>query len=230
MKPYERPKTSRFITYLCIYYCAAVLGSAFAAKPTTVPRKKPAATVSPKAATAEAATTKPLLTSRLATISPPVLTNSVTESAVVSSPASVYQSGYVVLAWEDANAEAVTFKVYYGYSTNSMTNSVSVSSKAVKIDGLPRSVPIYFSVVSVNSSGFESTLSNIIQHTIPNKTTIRIERMAIETYGIFGVTNRIMMSTNMINWTVVKTFIGNGTLVTLLHTNLPSNAFFKTSN
>jgi hypothetical protein len=224
MKIYERQKTFRNAAYLLACLACSVVIS-FAGNPTSNSRvrTKPAFTTTTKAAS-------------IAIPSPPEPVTSVSIKqnepqfvAAQSSVQSVY--GSVTLAWVKAqDPTIVSNAVYYGYTSGSMTNRLVTGDVTVlKIDGLPRFIDLFFSVRSMNQAGIESETSNILALQIPNKITIRNDRCVIETFGAVGKTNRIMMSTDMVNWQTAKVFVGNGQPVYLLHTNTQGNAFFKTT-
>ena len=56
------------------------------------------------------------------------------------------------------------FKIYYGTSTSSLSNSVTITNPSVTsyvFDNLTSGITVYFAVVAYNSTGIESYISNI---------------------------------------------------------------------
>ena len=165
----------------------------------------------------------------------PIVKKVVTESSIVSvGPVIRTDLASVTLAWDAPSDGYSGFNVYHSVIGSSVTNLVATTiGTAAKIDGIPRSITNVFFVTSFITASFESKPSNFILVMIPAKTTIRGDRMAIESAGIFGKTNHIMMATNLLahsntNWVKMLTFVGNGQTKVLLHTNSLSYAFFKT--
>jgi len=148
-------------------------------------------------------------------------------SAVVPRPS----LGRVTLKWNPSpSADVVAHVIYFGTSPGAYFNSVSVNlpSTTTTLSGLLEGVKYYFSCTAVDASSLESDFSNEISAYTSARTTIRSERMAIESAGVLGKTNDIFMTTNPAsNWTKVMTFTGNGVPVVYLHTNNSVGAYFK---
>ena len=145
----------------------------------------------------------------------------------IASPPNL-QNGIVRLRWEPSSDPSVTdYRIYFSEisSNSSAFQSVGMVTNAV-IGGLQFGRTYRFTATAL-AGVVESPPSNVVTSTVPFKTSIRVERMAIESPGGFGITNLFQMSTNLKNWQTVKTFVGNGTNATYLHTNGLTGTFFK---
>jgi hypothetical protein len=171
----------------------------------------------------------------------PIITNSAPTIAVSeafpSAPASSPspKRGTVTLTWDASpDSSVVGYRVYYGLVSGWYTYSATISNTVggilatytTRITGLEEGVTYYFSAVSFNASGVESVLSNEAVYTTPHYVNLRQFSSAVETFGAYGKTNEIKMSTNLLSWWTVMTFVGDGSLQTYLHTN-SAQAWFK---
>ncbi len=78
-------------------------------------------------------------------------------------------AGSVTLAWDPSpDASVVAYKVYYGPSSRSYTNSIQVGNVTnASIAGLMEGATYYFGATALDNSGLESDFSNETVFTVP---------------------------------------------------------------
>ncbi len=88
--------------------------------------------------------------------------------ATLTSVSSLY-AGSVTLAWDPSpDASVVAYKVYYGPTSRSYTNSLQVGNVTnASIVGLIEGATYYFGATALDSSGLESDFSNETLFTVP---------------------------------------------------------------
>ena len=137
----------------------------------------------------------------------------------------------VSLAWDPSPDSTVTgYRIWYGPASATYTNSVTLGNVTnATVTGLICGHRYFMAATAFDATGLESDFSNEISVSLPCPLTIRVERFAISATGIFGLTNDLMMTTNLAatNWTTVRTFLGTGAVETYLHTNDSTGTFFK---
>lgn len=135
--------------------------------------------------------------------------------ALVATPAYTAR-GKIRLAWDASRDTTVTgYRVYYGGQSGNYTNSANVGSVlAATITGLEEGVKYYFACHAYDASGMESIPSNEASATTEFYVAIRSRDWIVETFGRAGATNQILMTTNLVVWTVVKEFAGVAGLLT----------------
>jgi hypothetical protein len=81
-------------------------------------------------------------------------------------------AGDVALAWDSVSAiNLAGYKVYYGTTSRSYTNSVSAGTQTtytIPSSGMNAGKTYYFAVTALNTSGIESAYSNEASKTIPS--------------------------------------------------------------
>lgn len=156
--------------------------------------------------------------------------------AFPSAPASLPppKRGAVTLAWDASpDASVVGYRVYYGTESGRYTQSATISNAvgmattfSARITGLDEGTRYYFAASAFDASGVESVLSNEAVGTTAHYINLRQFAYAVEAFGVYGKTNEIKMSTNLLSWWTVMTFVGDGSLKTYVHTNA-AQAWFK---
>jgi hypothetical protein len=148
----------------------------------------------------------------------------------VQPPAAVQTTnhGLVKLDWDASPDPAVTgYRIMFKDGLNAPWQYATVGNVTnATITGLREGVRYYFVAVSYNAEGVESVPSNEISKIVPVNISMRYDRWRIESFGVLGQTNEIKMSTNLIDWWTVITFVGDGSLKTYLHTN-SAQAWFR---
>jgi hypothetical protein len=136
--------------------------------------------------------------------------------------------GSIKLAWDARpDISAVGYEIYYGFDSLAYTHRAAVGNVTnTTITGLPEGRRIYFAAVAVDTNGVQSEFSNEVSAIPPHYIHLRQDRWAVEAWGKFGATNQIKMSTNLVDWWTVMTFVGDGSLKTYLHTNT-AQAWFR---
>ena len=88
--------------------------------------------------------------------------------ATLTSVSSLY-AGSVTLAWDPSpDASVVAYKVYYGPTSRSYTNSIQVGNVTnASVAGLIEGATYYFGATALDSSGLESDFSNETLSTVP---------------------------------------------------------------
>jgi hypothetical protein len=135
----------------------------------------------------------------------------------------------VALAWDASPDSAVAgYRLYYGTESGSYSNSVMVGvATQATITGLLEGVTYYFACVAYDDAGAESDFSNEVSTTTGFYVSIRTANWSVETYGQAGATNQLLRSTNLIDWEVVKEFIGEaGVLTSVIEPN-NLNAWYR---
>jgi hypothetical protein len=146
----------------------------------------------------------------------------------VTAPDSYQPQGRVTLAWRPSpDASVVGYRVYWGYAPSQYVQSASAGSKTnLTLTGLAEGTRIYFAVTAQDAAGIESVPSNEISITVPAWVGFRFDRCLISAMGLAGKTNEICVSTNLTDWTVLKTFIGQaGVTTNCLYTNTIAASF-----
>ena len=136
----------------------------------------------------------------------------------------------VILEWDASPDPDVTgYAIYYGTNRTNLNIRAEVGNRLrATVIGLLEDTDYWFACVGYDMTGLESPFSNIIQVKTFIKTFQRFDRIAIESAGMRNRTNYIQMSSNLISWTTVMTFVGNGNLQTYHHTNNLKQAWFRT--
>jgi hypothetical protein len=186
----------------------------------------PALPSSPKIATIQASESTH---SGSATIEPPeILSVSFTEA--VEAPAYQIPTSGIKLVWNASpDTNVVGYRVYFAKTTENTYQSANVGTQTVaQINGLTAGVDYRFFCVSFNEYGMESLESNSVTGRPPIKVYLAYDRMAVSSFGKLGSTNHLQMSSNLINWSNVFKFYGDGNLKVYHHTNNQHKAFFRT--
>lgn len=137
----------------------------------------------------------------------------------------------VSLAWDPSPDASVTgYRLYYGVNSATYTNSMTVGNVTnATITGLKDQQIYFFAATAFDASGLESDFSNEASFSPPPTLTIKVDRFAITSPGVLGATNDLFEAhdLNSPTWSLVLTFVGNGSPVTYLTTNAPQGSFFK---
>jgi len=169
-----------------------------------------------------------------APIAPLPPTNSITLTASAAPPAvtpsfsTQPKRGSVTLSWNAPDDSSVVgYRIYYHSEDDPVIRSADAKDRLrATINGLDEGMLYYFECVSYDAAGIESKPSAQVQAT----TAVYIQRQdyisLIQSYGLYGRTNEIKMSTNLVDWWTVKTFVGNSLLQSYQHTN-QDKAFFR---
>ena len=133
----------------------------------------------------------------------------------------------VTLAWNPStSADVAGYAVYYRkMPSGSLYRYDAKNRLQCSIGGLA-AVVYSFYVVAYDLSGVESLPSNEVLFTPAPRLVLRQDRFSVETPGIFGMTNVIKTSSNLVDWRTVLQFVGTGVATNYLHTN-QGVGFFK---
>lgn len=136
--------------------------------------------------------------------------------------------GAATLAWDASPEPAVTgYRIWFGAGSGNYTNSAAVGNVTqASIRNLAEGVPYRFAATAYDAAGVESDFSNEVTYVPPTYINMRHHSWVVESYGIHGATNEMKMSTNLIDWWTVMTFVGDGNLKAYLHTN-SAQAWFR---
>jgi hypothetical protein len=148
----------------------------------------------------------------------------------VSAPAipAATNRGVVRLAWGVSPDPSVTgYRIAFKDAPNAPWYYATVGNVTnVTIKALREGVRYYFVAISYNAEGVESVPSNEISQVVPVNISMRYDRWRVESFGVYGQTNAIKMSTNLTDWWTLLEFLGDGSLQTHLHTN-GAQAWFR---
>jgi hypothetical protein len=139
--------------------------------------------------------------------------------------------GTISLAWNaTADTNAIGYCVYLGFTNTANPWSYDVGKKiSVTIGGLVEGTTYRCYLSSYDATGAESMRSNEIKFICPARTTLRHDRVAIESYGVTGRTNAMQETTNLINWTDALVWVGDGKLRGIVRTNYAgTKTFYRT--
>jgi hypothetical protein len=159
--------------------------------------------------------------------SAPVLSTNTTHAITVPAPP-VRPLGSVELTWNPSPDSSVTgYRVYQGGITGNYTNSYAIGNRTnATVAPLLEGVTYYFAVTAYDATGAESRPSNEVSFTAQIRGTIEIAAWRYKNPGIFGQANEIVESTDgMKTWHVIKEFVGNGTVQSVLVTNTSAASF-----
>lgn len=152
-------------------------------------------------------------------------------AAPASSPSP--KRGSITLAWDaSTGGDIAGYRLLYGTNSFGYTHSATITNISktntitARLEGLDEGVTYYAACVSFNSLGIESVPSNEVSFTTKHYINLRQFAYAVEAFGVYGQTNEIKMSTNLLSWWTVMTFVGDGSLQTYVHTNA-MQAWFK---
>jgi hypothetical protein len=135
----------------------------------------------------------------------------------------------VTLAWTHSPDSAVIGYRLYWWSEDKATGGkmadVGYRTRAT-IQDLPEGVELTFHAAAYDTNGIESALSNPV--TARTQTFIRLyqDRWSVISFGLYGQTNVMQSSSNLIDWHPMLEWIGDGTAKRLLHTNA-GQAYFR---
>lgn len=137
-------------------------------------------------------------------------------------PAEATQSALVW--WQPSpSTNATGYKIYYGVSSGSYTNYISVGNVTnVQVSGLIEGTTYYFAARAVDTSGDKSALSPEVSYTVPPPTStlashgIAPNGFSFTVNGSAGYTYVVQMSSNLLNWIPVLT---NAAPFTFVDTN-----------
>ena len=157
-----------------------------------------------------------------------VLTPSVSSEVLMAEVDQIEKRGIVKLAWGRSPDSSVTgYRIFYGTNSGSYFASATIGNITnATITGLDEGTKYYAACVALNSSGIESQFSNEVIFTTGVYISLQKYIWAVSSYGLFGKTNQIKTSTNLVNWWTIFEWTGNSKLATVLHTNT-SKSFFR---
>ncbi len=157
----------------------------------------------------------------IAAVIQPGPTNLTVGSDLVFVPASpTPQLNSVHLAWDRSPDATVTGYALYFQPTNSVMQRANVGNVTnVTLGGLTVGVAYHLYCVSYDSLGTESVPSNQLLFTVPAKTDLYVDRWRVVSYGAFGRTNVLQMTTNLTAFTEVARWVGTTNRFDYLHTN-----------
>lgn len=145
---------------------------------------------------------------------PPSVVLSFTPLTLMSPAAKPLPVGCTIaLAWDASPDASVTgYRIYYGAASGNYTNSVAVGLVTnATVNGLLGGMKYFFAATAFNAV-VESDFSNEVMAYPPAKIYLTVDRWAITTTGVLGVTNDLLATTDLIstNWLKVNTWLGDG--------------------
>jgi hypothetical protein len=149
-----------------------------------------------------------------------------TFTAQIAAPAAYSYQARVTVAWSPSPDVVAGYRVYWGMTTNAMTNVVTTVRTNVTFN-VPEGAMIYVKARSFDASLTESPDSNQIMTVSGFYTDVVQGTWFVRAKGLQGATNRVQVTTDMKTWTTIGTFVGNGTLRTFARTNT-TKEFFRT--
>jgi hypothetical protein len=132
-----------------------------------------------------------------------------------------------VTAFITPSEPAPRYRIYFGIAPGRYTNSVTSTKTNIIVGPLVDGTRYYFAATSVDAAGVDSAFS--IERSIDLDFSGQLVHRIWEyrTRGRAGATNDIQVSTNLVNWTTIKTFLGTGAITGALRTNNVAE-FFRT--
>lgn len=147
---------------------------------------------------------------------------------MAAAEAPAIKRGRVTLAWDySPDPVVVRYRVYFGQESGFYTNSAVVGrTNHVTLSGLNEGARYYAVCVAVDATELESVPSNEISFVTSVWVNLRLSCVLVETHGVVGRTNDLLVSTNLVNWAPVLTFVGqSGVLRSWTATNSGKNFF-----
>jgi len=168
---------------------------------------------------------------KAALAAPALATNAAPSIVMAPAPQPNPPGVYVVnLAWDRSPDTTVTgYRIYRGVESGVYTNSFAVGNKTnATVGGLVGGRSYYFAATAYDAVGTESTFSNEVEFEPEVVGTLTIAAWRYANVGHYGKTNQILVSTDgMKSWQVLKTFVGDGTVQSVVATNSTA-AYFRT--
>ena len=151
----------------------------------------------------------------------------------------VVAANNVKLAWDASPSPTVVgYRIYYGGTSRTYTNSVTVGNVTTDtLSNLKSGGTYYIATTARDASGLESAYSNEATYTVPaGGADVQIRPAAngqvlLTVAGNSGSTYEIQVSTNLTSWTVLNTVtIGATGSTTLTDSAAPNRArrFYRT--
>jgi len=148
-------------------------------------------------------------------------------SEAISATQSEPNLGLATLEWLPSDL-ATDYAVYYWLNPAEKQYIKTSGKTKITIKNLVEGSEYSFYCVSYDQTGKESLPSQIVRLKIPVYTSIRTDRLVIESRGVVSRTNLIQLSTNLTDWVTIKTFTGNNQINSILHTNNQPMVWFRT--
>lgn len=215
----------------CVCVAVAIGHNAWSMAQRSPKTTRAAGPVMPPARASTIIHAEPMNTTRAATVlsgSVVLEAASVTNVTTVTSPP-YKKNGSIKLAWNRSpDPQVVGYRIRFGVTSGVYTNSATVGNitNCTVVD-LEEGVRYYFAAYSIAASGVESLPSNEASGFTGFHIGVRQASWVIETYGRAGATNEIQRSTNLVNWTTVKTFLGiPGMLTNVIEPDFP-HAYYR---
>lgn len=153
------------------------------------------------------------------------------EELIVTVPGSAPTTnrGSVRMAWDAANDPSVIGYAIYCRITNSavVNRADAGTALSARITGLAEGATYLFWAVSYNASGTESVPSNPVYYTVPTQIYLRQTGWVVESYGVAGRTNQMLVSSNLVNWQVLTQWVGQPEQTKSVLTGNRNQSFFK---
>lgn len=145
----------------------------------------------------------------------------------LAAPVQTPSRGSVNLKWDASKDLSVAgYRVYFGTNAGNYLQSSAVGLRTnVTINGLLEGMKYFFVVVAHDAIGAESPFSNEVSTTTGFYVSIQQRVWQVESVGGFGKTNMIQTTTNLQNWMTSLTWIGNGKMTNIWHTNIAQSWF-----
>jgi len=154
------------------------------------------------------------------------LTASASQPVALNATTTPQKRGSLTFGWSRI-AGAVGYRLYYG--TNSLEHYASAVVGNVTnatLTGLDEGTRYFVVATSMDALGGESGFSNEILAVTPIYVGLSPYIWSVSSYGVVGKTNLLLMTTNLVDWRPILTWLGTGQLTNALHTNT-AKAFFR---
>lgn len=161
-------------------------------------------------------------------IAPPSMKSAMPNPAAVSPmPVTISKRGSLSLAWNpSADISVVGYRIYFGTNSGIYMQTVRVgNTTSATLNGLEEGTKYFVTVTAYDAIGLESSNSNEISGTTGFYVYLEQYVWNVKEWGVLGKTNQVLTSTNLVNWTPILTWVGNGKLTNVLHTNATRSYF-----
>lgn len=165
-------------------------------------------------------------------VASPIATPSLRE--VIANPSAfivpnppIQKRGSLSLAWNKSpDISVVGYRIYFGTNSGIYMQTVRVgNTTSATLNGLEEGTKYFVTVTAYDAIGLESANSNEISGTTGFYVYLEQYVWNVKEWGVFGKTNQVLTSTDLLNWTPILTWVGNGKLTNVLHTNATRSYF-----